>query len=543
MVCADKILNRKEYFLNCNKYLLLCKLKYRGIMKRQITDSDKIKIKNNNLDANGFVKCFIDNELILDEKEIQFDHIIPFVKTEDSSLNNIAPVCAKHNLAKKDMSLSEYRDKLEMDRLFVAKDDKGEQLKLNEILSTKLNDNYGFPVFYNYDVKKESVTLKIFNDKEKIKLPTEETFRVFTCPISGMNYFYAMIPVKNILNDGREESELELQPRPIMKEHLWNLYRHLRVNTQLQPSIGRLKSNSSILIFDGQHKAAARIWAGAKEIEVKVYIEPEVTWLMRTNLVAHDKLKQLRFYSSILADKLAQLYGANWQKYFETMDKKTEKGFCNFIKYADDKSDEKPEKQIQAFLITSILSIGENKFSQFIAPENKTGKQYAISWDSMNKYYFRYFLTPPPLEVEFDSKEDFRNQEIENNIKLLNILANKILINKWNPNASDNEHKKAERIFRPGAIMVWFPMLRDIVFNKLDLVRPDEAKQIFFRNIPNEKWNIIDKFIEKMFSNKIWIERDTNIDVVIGNKKAEYTKKLFVEKGFSTEWVLGINGN
>lgn len=512
-------------------------------MKRQITDSDKIKIKNNNLDANGFVKCFIDNELILDEKEIQFDHIIPFVKTEDSSLNNIAPVCAKHNLAKKDMSLSEYRDKLEMDRLFVAKDDKGEQLKLNEILSTKLNDNYGFPVFYNYDVKKESVTLKIFNDKEKIKLPTEETFRVFTCPISGMNYFYAMIPVKNILNDGREESELELQPRPIMKEHLWNLYRHLRVNTQLQPSIGRLKSNSSILIFDGQHKAAARIWAGAKEIEVKVYIEPEVTWLMRTNLVAHDKLKQLRFYSSILADKLAQLYGANWQKYFETMDKKTEKGFCNFIKYADDKSDEKPEKQIQAFLITSILSIGENKFSQFIAPENKTGKQYAISWDSMNKYYFRYFLTPPPLEVEFDSKEDFRNQEIENNIKLLNILANKILINKWNPNASDNEHKKAERIFRPGAIMVWFPMLRDIVFNKLDLVRPDEAKQIFFRNIPNEKWNIIDKFIEKMFSNKIWIERDTNIDVVIGNKKAEYTKKLFVEKGFSTEWVLGINGN
>lgn len=512
-------------------------------MKRQISDSEKEKVKNAYRDKKGYVKCFIDNEPILDEKEIQYDHIIPFVKTEDNSPDNIAPVCRKHNLAKKDMSLSEYRDKLEMDKLFEAKDDKGEQLKLNEILSVKLNDNYGFPVLYDFDSTKESVDLKIFNDKDKLKLPMKETYRVFKCPISGMNYFYAMIPVRNILNDGKEESELELQPRPIMKEHLWNLYRHLRVNTQLQPSIGRLNGDSSVLIFDGQHKAAAKIWAGAERIEVKIYIEPEVTWLMRTNLVAHDKLKQLRFYSSILADKLAQLYGANWQKYIETTDKKSEKGFCHFIKYADDKSDEKPDKQIQAFLITSILSNEENKFSQFIAPENKTGKQYAISWDSMNKYYFRYFLTSPPLDVEIDSKEDFRNQEIENNIRLLNILADKILINKWNPNASDEEHKKAERIFRPGAIMVWFPMLRDIVFNKLDLVRPDESKQIFFRNIPNEKWNVIELFVEKMFNNKIWLERDTNIDVVLGNKKAVYTKKLYADKGFSTEWVLGINKN
>jgi len=512
-------------------------------LKRQLTDSEKKSLLKKYKQADGFVRCFIDNEVIDEEKDIHYDHIVPFVKTEDSSLDNIAPVCKKHNLAKKDMSLSEYRDKLEIEKLFEEKENIGEQVKLNDILDFKFKSDYGFPVDYTFDDSKMEIELRYFNDKEKIKLATKEKYAVYCCPITGMNYFYAMIPTCNIINDGKEESEIELQPRPIILEHFWNLYRHLRVNTQLQPSISRLNGKAPILLFDGQHKAAAKIWSGAKKIEAKVYIEPEVTWLMRTNLVAHDKLKQLRFYSSILADKLAQLYGANWQKYIETTDKKSEKGFCHFIKYAEDKSDEKPEKQIEAFLVTSILNQEENRFNQFIAPANKTGKQYAISWDSMNKYYFRYFLTSPALDVEIDSKDDFRNQEIENNVMFLNILADELLIGKWNPNAVNEEHKKAERIFRPGAIMIWFPMLRDIVFNKLDLVSPDEAKKIFFRTIPNDKWEIIQKFVRKMFGHKIWIEKDTNIDVVLGNKKAEYTKKLFTDKEFSTNKILGIGNS
>jgi hypothetical protein len=237
---------------------------------------------------------------------------------------------------------------------------------------------------------------------------------------------------------------------------------------------------------------------------------------------------------------MAQLYGVNWQRYTETADKKTEKGFCVFIKHAEDRRDEKPEQQIEAFLTTSILSDPDNKFAQFIAPENKTGKQYAISWDSMKKYYFRYFLTKPPLQVEIDSKDDYRNQEILNNIRLLNILANELLIGKWNPSASDESHKKAERIFRPGAVMTWFPMLRDVVYNKLDLVAPEEAKRILFRNISDDKWMTIENFVKRMFSHQMWIERDTNIDIVLVNKTLEPTKALFNQKGFTIEWILGI---
>lgn len=509
-------------------------------MKRQISEIEKQELLTANRKPDGKIYCFVDNEPIEDEKNIHFDHIDPFVKTSDSSLDNIAPVCKNHNLAKKDMSLSEYRDKLSIERLFKEKENNGKQLKLNDVLSSKFTEEYGFLVKYSFDEENNEVELKFYNDKNQINLPTVKQYPVFICPITNLKFFYAQVPVKNIINDGKEESDIELQPRPLIIDHFWNLYRHLRVNTQLQPSICRLEGNNPIYVFDGQHKAAAKIWAGAKFIDAKVFIEPDVVKLMKTNLVAHDKLKQLRFYSSILADKLSQIYGVNWQKYIETADRKSEKGFCNFVKYSETSTDENPTKQIEAFIVESILKNIENKMLPYIAPENKTGKQYAISRDSLKKYYFRYFVTNPPLDIEIDSKEDFRNQEIENNIHLLNLLAEKTLIDKWSPDSNSEDHRKAERIYRPGSIMTWFPILRNVIFNKLDLINPNEAERILFRNITSEKWELIGKFIDKMFSHKIWIDKDPNIDIVIGNKKAELTKNLFDEKRFTDKWILGL---
>ncbi len=512
-------------------------------MKRQLTDAEKARLIAKHRRPDGYVHCFVDDERIENEKEIYFDHIEPFAKVEETSLDNMAPVCRNHNLAKKDMTLSEYRDKLQMEDFFDRFETEGTQAKLDDVLSFKYGEDFGFPIDYDFDADGREITVKYYQDKERVRPPRSQRYSVYQCPITMMYYFYALVPTKNILNDGQEGAGMELQPRPLIFKHLWGFYRHLRVNTQLQPSICRVEKDSknSILVFDGQHKAAAKIWAGTEFIEVKIFIEPDVVRLMGTNLVAHDKLKQLRFYSSILADKMSQLYGVNWQRYIETADRKSEKGFCKFMKYVEDKPDERPEKQIEAFLITSILDAPDNLFTQFVSPQNKTGKKYAISWDSMRKYYFRYFLTRPPLDIEIDSKEDYRNKEIKNNVRLLNLLANETLMEKWNPSAANATHKKTERIYRPGAILGWFPILRDVIYNKLDLVNPEEAKKLLFRFIAGDKWTLIEKFIERVFSHGIWIEKDTNIDVAFGNKKLEVTQQLFERKGFTTQWVLGIN--
>ena len=79
-------------------------------MKRQITESEKSKLISKYRRADGFVHCFVDDEKIENEKDIHFDHIEPFVKVEETSLDNIAPVCKNHNLAKKYITLLTEQD-------------------------------------------------------------------------------------------------------------------------------------------------------------------------------------------------------------------------------------------------------------------------------------------------------------------------------------------------------------------------------------------------------------------------------------------------
>ena len=67
-------------------------------MKRQVTEAEKAKLISKYRQPDGFVHCFVDNEKIDTEIEIHFDHIEPFVKVEETSLDNIAPVCRNHNL-------------------------------------------------------------------------------------------------------------------------------------------------------------------------------------------------------------------------------------------------------------------------------------------------------------------------------------------------------------------------------------------------------------------------------------------------------------
>ena len=51
-------------------------------------------------------------------------------------------------------------------------------------------------------------------------------------------------------------------------------------------------------------------------------------------------------------------------------------------------------------------------------------------------------------------------------------------------------------------------------------------------------WKLIDGFVDRMFSHKIWIDKDPNIDIVISKKKSELTKKLFEDHGLTNNWIL-----
>src|SRR5437870_551940 len=64
------------------------------------------------------MRCFIDGHLIDSEDDLEFDHIIPVAAGGTTTVENLAPVCRKHNRQKRTMSLSEYRDYLHLGSFF-----------------------------------------------------------------------------------------------------------------------------------------------------------------------------------------------------------------------------------------------------------------------------------------------------------------------------------------------------------------------------------------------------------------------------------------
>src|SRR5438874_2699980 len=83
-------------------------------------------------------------------------------------------------------------------------------------------------------------------------------------------------------HDGLNHS-IGLQPRYLMSDKVFEMYRHFQRHPVLLPSIGRLVGNR-IKLFDGQHKIAGLLWTGRRQFECKIYTEYDIRLLNLTNI-------------------------------------------------------------------------------------------------------------------------------------------------------------------------------------------------------------------------------------------------------------------
>ena len=275
--------------------------------KRQISEAEKQVVLARQGD-----RCFVDNAPFADPSDVEYDHINPFAEGGASEIANIGAVCKKHNREKSTLSLSEYRDRLALRRFF----DGAKKRRLDDLLDSRLGSK-GYGLALQTEVKDGRVLLYLDGGTAETPLAV--------CPATNERYFFATLPVALLRNDG------DLQPRPLEPDRVWELYRHLRSHTQLAPAVCRLV-DGHVLLFDGQHKAAAQIWAGRSVLDCKVYLNPEVRRLKETNLSAHDRLRQMPFYTSTLLEKYADMAHEDWEAFLLAPGPKTEAAFIDFMR-------------------------------------------------------------------------------------------------------------------------------------------------------------------------------------------------------------------
>ena len=497
-------------------------------MNRQLSEPEKQTVKQQQLSADGSLRCFISGEIISDDDEVEYDHIQPFSKDGETDVLNIRIVLKKYNRRKSAQSLYDVRDNLKLEKLF---EQKKNNIKLQDILELKEIEHKNTYASVN------NGTISIDDGTDKRK------FQLFYDNILNVNYFYSRIPINWLENDDQEG----LQPRVIDYKRLINIRDHLKDHPQLAPSIGRLVG-TKLKLFDGQHKLAGQVLNNLKEIDVKIYISPDNTEnakklfddLMITNLEAHSKLKQVPFYTSTLLDRLSVIYKELLEEFISNKpaDKHTESNFVHFL--VTEKQYVKTEAKEMLRSAIKISSLENSALSKYVAEASKDAS-FPMTIELLNKTIFPAALYLEPSTAKFTSNDDYRNSESENFKELAQIIVDESCLSDWVQNVKGktltNIQLKARRIWHKGSVLTWAPYLKSILYFALQTMTNEERDKILYRSaISENQKTIIKKCLNRLFSHNMWDEPEGEIDSLLVSAKKQ--DELFNRKGLTEKYVI-----
>ncbi|WP_144733291.1 HNH endonuclease domain-containing protein [Extensimonas perlucida] len=497
-------------------------------MKRQLTDSEKFSVRQQQLEPDGSLRCFISGEVISANDEVEYDHIQPFSKDGDTAIANIRIVLKHHNRRKSNQSLYDVRDNLRLERLFESKKN---HIKLQDILDLK-------------DVKRRNTHCTTTDGVITIDDGTlKRTFTLLSDSILHVNYFYGRVPISWLENDDQEG----LQPRVIDYKRLINIRDHLKIHPQLAPSIARLLGNR-LKLFDGQHKLAAQVLNNNTEADIKVYVSPDdpasakrlFDDLMITNLEAHSKLKQVPFYTSTLLDRLSVIYRELLDEFISTKapESHTEEHFVHFLTVTKQYSKTAAKDMLRGAIKTAALA--GSALEQYVAEASKDAS-YPITIDLLEKTIFPATLYLDPATAKFTSDQDYRNAETQNFAEIAKLIVAETMIANWAQNIKGktltHEQLKARRIWHKGAVLTWAPYLKSILYFALQAMTSEERERLLYRKpISDHQKAIIQKCLNRLFSHPLWDEPEGEVDSLLVSARKQ--DDLFSKKGLTEKYVI-----
>ncbi len=494
-------------------------------LKRQLDESEKQQI----LSRHGR-NCFATSHSISEDSPLHFDHIRAFAMGGASVLDNIAPMCEMHNKAKGALPLEDFRVRLKMQEFFAASRD----VTLHDLLLYfAKNDKLIFGQNCSTAAKAQKIHLSSSG--------SDITYELYKCPTTGWEYFYATLPISLLDSDDTDDAGMGLQPRFLIEEKMFELFRHFQNHPVLQPSIGRVRGNQ-IVIFDGQHKVAALLWNGRRSFECKVYLNPDLRLLNDTNISAHDKYSQTRFFASIMVRKLGDEFGSDFESYRNQEDgkPKSEEGFIQYLRGVKQLTRGEVNERFRSYLFNGVLQSSENGMAKFISTGNRSSAATPLTLDVLKKSLFANFIFQEPLGDSLTGGSYKRDSELANVISLSNFIVDLALHN-WSSDTSvkTDTQRKLERIFGSKSMMAWFELLHGAVCARLELADADDRSRVFLRDLSDKDLQHIKKIVARLADWQLWsAPTGHEIDRILSDKKSA-VKDWLKSKGLTTGWLLG----
>ena len=501
--------------------------------------------------------CFICGGEIhreLHGRDIEIDHIEPLKVGGRDAPENLAATHAACNNSKLASDLRVARLLAEFRDIAKSAENDGRAPNLGDVLSRRGGCQYKLPVV------KEGSSIKVsfpeIGETDVVTLPIHED------KISGFVSSFVEMPIEYLHHDTR------INPRGIGKNLRGLVEEFHKKRPQLHVALAWLSLADGppckVSVFDGQHKAAAQILLGAKSLPVRIFVDPDEDVLLTTNTNAGTRLRQVAFDKSVQRSLGSSLLRERMDQYRKDTGKGPEDASFSEQDLVNHFKGERREvnRYVLDWVRNGVTTHHENKLHDYIDPAGK-GHQKPLSYSTIEKTFYSLFIGSDLLKTPLNYKEEEganpRLLEVEQIVKLMNIVADEIYVGKFDPGLGTNriEHKvkkgedippfhlRAFRMSKEEIIHNWLRYVRQIITTYFGMVgEPIEEGTLFQSQIPEVCWERIANFVAAMGKLPMWVNKDLSSSAFSGKQDQSYWQSVF-RTGTATDGTVvmsdGIN--
>lgn len=500
-------------------------------------------------------KCFItgkDIDLRLHHDKLDIDHVVPISSGAPDNPSNFALTFSDANRSKQAADLRLARVIWHFKNL---SDELQKTENRNPNLTDILKENNGAKYDLIFYIDGDKVKYS-FSDMGKHEIHEQE---IYTDKLSGEKYFFACFPIEYIHHDDK------INPRSIGENVSKLIAEFFKSNPQLHIALGYIDDDGSgkspVKLFDGQHKSAAQVLLGTKELPVRVFVNPNKDRLTESNFNAGTTLRQVAFDKSIQRHLGSQLYYDKVLNYQKNTNRDgndfafSEKSLINYYKGES--------REMKRYIIDSIKNYitrnEDNKLREYIDMAGRSTDK-PLSYSTVEKTFYSFFISNEPLETNLDYKleegKNPRDLEKKQIIHLMNIVADNILIGKFDfeigVNRLESKVQKGEqidwnhvvgyRMMKEEIIYVWLRYILEIItmYFVANGIPTYNRSNFFQEEFSGQLWINIENFIKNLWNLPFWRSKELSFTIFGGKQNYAFWQNIFATgKSIQGEQILG----
>jgi hypothetical protein len=496
-----------------------------------LSESERKELERRLLDRQSGL-CFIDEEpidLVLHAGQLDIDHIVPLDANGPDEENNFALVHVHCNRSKGTSDLRVARRMAQFEKLQELAKERGDRgANLGHLLA-------------RFGGAKSVLRIRYSDGKVEFSLAEAGDNRIQSVPVyrdqlSGMDYFFAVFPLQYLHHDDR------INPRPIGANIRGLIEEFVKKYPQLHVALGWWAAGEDgtgkLKVFDGQHKAAAQILLGVKELPVRVFINPDTDKLLETNTHAGGPLRQVAFDTAVMHHLGSTLYAERVRQYQQM------KGLCD-TEYTFSERDlvtffKGEHRDILRYILDAtrdnISHNKESKLMEFVEWSGKSADR-PLAYSTIERTFFREFLYKKPLENPIDeglaSGDNPRMLERVQMVRLMNIFAEVFFVGQWDLELGGSKledrlrkgdpisegHLRAWRISREEVLANVLKWVRTVVLNYYAYMgKPPNEERLLHQRFQEQLWKRIELFLRHLAALPCWVDKGLS-SVVFGAKQ------------------------